>query len=168
MHGFLTLFNIIYCLHFMYTLGSHKENYLTHWLHFCPIFLMFLPQRQEESMQPGGTWRTNLRAVCKSYFSSTVALYASGSFSGISKSMRREEHIFGIFKYIYWRQPYDGPVVQESSSKPGTQVQSWSRKTPHAVEKLSPFATTTEPEHPRAPQLLRKPLNECPHTATRE
>lgn len=26
MHGFLTLFNIIYCLHFMYTLGSHKRE----------------------------------------------------------------------------------------------------------------------------------------------
>lgn len=86
MHGFLTLFNIIYCLHFMYTLGrgiSHKRelsvpltSLLSCLFHVSPLKGLKEVCNQAAPAEP--TWGPCVNPS----FSSTVALYTSSSSLG--------------------------------------------------------------------------------------
>ena len=46
------------------------------------------------------------------------------------------------------------------AAMPGTRVQSWSGKIPHATEQLSPWATTTKPALRGLGLQLEKPLQQ--------
>lgn len=128
---------------------------------------MFLPKGWRKHMQPGGTWRTNLRAVRKSYFSSTVALYTSGSILRNYKNVA-EKNTFLAYLNTYTETTLAAQWVRihfkarDTGSIPGPE-------TPRAVGETKPIrlqllslstleSTTFKGSH----------YNEAPHTATRE